>query len=336
MNSETPLVSVVCITYNHEGYILQALDGFVMQQCSFPIEIIVHDDASTDNTANIIKEYLEKCSYMRAIFQKENQYSKNDFDCFEGLYKRETRGKYIAVCEGDDYWIDPLKLEKQIHFLETNPDYGMSYTKAKIYNQKENKFRGVLGSSSNTFDDCISFKASIPTLTVVMRKNLIAKYYDEVKPSQQGWLQGDLPKWMWFAKNSKMRFEDCVTSVYRELTESASHFVELEKEARFFKSKIRLREYFIERYGVEDKNTLHEFFFINIWGIFKYACKLNDDQLFNEVQKLICERSKVGRLRLFYIKLVLFCRPMRYFFLIKEKLRVRTNVKRILGRIRGI
>ena len=314
MDSELPLVSVVCITYNHEKYIRQALDGFVMQQCSFPIEIIVHDDASTDNTVNIINEYLEKCSYMRAIFQKENQYSKSDFDCFEGLYKRETRGKYIAVCEGDDYWIDPLKLEKQIHFLETNPDYGMSYTQAKYYVQKENKFTTIIGGYLNTFDSFILRKTWVPTLTVIMRKNLLAKYYDEIKPREQKWLLGDLPKWLWFVKNSKIQFEDCVTGVYRALSESVSNTGDAEKKIRFFKSCVSVREYFINKYGVEDKSTLYEFLFMNIWETFRYACMLNNDRLFKEVQRLIGEKIKIGYLRLFYIKLVLLCRPVRYLW----------------------
>jgi len=321
VDSELPLVSVVCITYNHEKYIRQALDGFVMQQCSFPIEIIVHDDASTDNTVNIINEYLEKCSYMRAIFQKENQYSREDFDRFESLYKKETRGKYIAVCEGDDYWTDPLKLEKQILFLEANSDYGMSYTKAKYYIQKENKYTTIIGGYLNTFDSFILRKTWVPTLTVVMRKKLLAKYYDEIRPREQKWLLGDLPKWLWFVKNSKIQFEDCVTGVYRVLPESVSNTKNAEKKVNFFKSCINVREYFINKYGVEDRSTLYEFLFMSIWETFRYACILNNDRLFKEVQRLIGEKNKMSCLRLLYIRLVLFCKPMRYLWLICLKIR---------------
>lgn len=91
---------------NQELYIAQALDGFVMQKCTFPIEVIIHDDASTDKTAEIIKEYAKKYPCLiKPILQTENQYSKGS-DIWAYLFTKETKGKYIALCEGDDYWTD--------------------------------------------------------------------------------------------------------------------------------------------------------------------------------------------------------------------------------------
>ena len=105
-NTENPLVSVRCITYNHEPYIAQAIDGFLMQKTDFPFEVIIHDDASTDKTADIIREYEKKYPLIiKPIYQTENQYSKRDGSVAK-VIDSKLRGRYIAYCEGDDYWID--------------------------------------------------------------------------------------------------------------------------------------------------------------------------------------------------------------------------------------
>ena len=115
------MVSICCLTYNHEKYVKDALEGFVSQKTSFNFEVLIHDDASTDNTANIIKEYEKKYpDIIKPIYQKENQYSKG---LAPGRMNRDrASGKYIAMCEGDDYWIDPLKLQKQVDYMNAHPD----------------------------------------------------------------------------------------------------------------------------------------------------------------------------------------------------------------------
>lgn len=126
--SSLPLVSIRCITYNHEPFIRQCLEGFVMQQTNFPFEAIVHDDASTDGTAAIIREYAEKYpDIIKPIYETENQYSKHD-GSLRKIMDAHMRGKYIAICEGDDYWIDPLKLQKQVDFMESHPECGLVHT----------------------------------------------------------------------------------------------------------------------------------------------------------------------------------------------------------------
>ena len=107
------MVSVICNTYNHEKYIKSALDGFVMQKTNFEYEVLIHDDASTDSTADIIREYEKKYpDIIKPIYQSENQYSKKVPISKTYQYSR-AKGKYIAICEGDDYWTDPFKLQKQ-------------------------------------------------------------------------------------------------------------------------------------------------------------------------------------------------------------------------------
>jgi len=119
----TPLVSIWTLTYNHAPFIRQCIEGVLMQKTTFPFELLIHDDASTDGTADIIREYEARYpDIIKPIYQTENQFSKGG-----GIYRKfqlpRSQGKYIAICEGDDYWTDPLKLQKQVDFLETHPDY---------------------------------------------------------------------------------------------------------------------------------------------------------------------------------------------------------------------
>ena len=119
------LVSICCLTYNHEKYIRDCLDGFVNQKTNFNYEILIHDDASTDGTVDIIREYESKYpTIIKPIYQVENQYSKGKSISATYNWSR-VAGKYIAQCEGDDYWTDQLKLQKQVDFLEANPEYDM-------------------------------------------------------------------------------------------------------------------------------------------------------------------------------------------------------------------
>lgn len=135
MDDNKILLSIRCLVYNHEPFLRQCLDGFVMQKTNFRFEAIVHDDASTDGSAAIIREYAEKYpDIIKPIYETENQYSKHD-GSLGRIMNAACKGKYIAVCEGDDYWIDPLKLQKQVDFLETHLDYSMCFHRAKIENK---------------------------------------------------------------------------------------------------------------------------------------------------------------------------------------------------------
>jgi len=136
------LVSIVCLAYNQELYIREALDGMLMQKTGFPFEIIIHDDASTDKTADIIREYARRYPrIIRTIFQTENQFRSTGKYPIMHAYAA-ARGRYVAECDGDDFWTDPLKLQKQVDFLEANPDYVMCHHDYKLLS------RGVLVTPS--------------------------------------------------------------------------------------------------------------------------------------------------------------------------------------------
>ncbi len=145
----TPYVSICCTTYNHEKYIRDCLESFLMQETTFPVEILIHDDASTDATAEIVKAYQAKYPLViKPICQDENQYSKGVKPNVAFNYPRAC-GKYIAVCEGDDFWTDPRKLETQVAFLEGNPGYVLCYHDARIIDEN-----GRLVSESKLPDKC--------------------------------------------------------------------------------------------------------------------------------------------------------------------------------------
>lgn len=168
-----PLVSIACITYNHEDYIRQCLDGLVMQKTNFSFEIVIHDDASTDATASIIKEYCNNYPELFVpILQSQNKYKEGKGILLPYVYP-QCNGKYIALCEGDDFWIDPLKLQKQIDFLEKNDNYSMCFHSAKVSNESNYNFSyGELTnrqySVSELFDKWI-----VPTASIVFKKEII-------------------------------------------------------------------------------------------------------------------------------------------------------------------
>lgn len=175
-NLEQPLVSVLCATFNHEDFIREALVGFLNQETRFSFEIIIHDDASTDKTAEIIKEFADRYPLkIKPIFQKENQYSKKINFWSDHIFPM-AQGKYIALCEGDDYWVDTLKLQKQVDFLENNDDYAITWT--DYYNKKgdelvPNNFNITLPSVYTIDFNNLFVPYCTYTLTCVFRKSSV-------------------------------------------------------------------------------------------------------------------------------------------------------------------
>ncbi len=166
------VLSISCITFNHAYYVKECLDGFLMQKTSFPFEILIHDDCSTDGTKEIIEEYVAKYpDIIFPIFQTENQYSKGVRGMMARFNFPRSRGKYLALCEGDDYWTDPYKLQKQVDFLEANQEYLRFFHKTKA----------VLGD--NLLDDegieqrfqKVNNKNEISRLTILFSKSQIIK-----------------------------------------------------------------------------------------------------------------------------------------------------------------
>ena len=138
MIKDKTLVSIICTSYNHEDFIAEAIDSFLMQKTEFEFEILIHDDASTDRTADIIREYEEKYpDLIKPIYQIENQHTKGVL--VELINHDRAIGKYIAVCEGDDYWTSPYKLQKQVDYMEAHPECSMCVHAAQKVSAKSGK-----------------------------------------------------------------------------------------------------------------------------------------------------------------------------------------------------
>ena len=199
-SSFQPLVLIRCNTYNHEKYIEDAIKGFLSQITTFPFKIQIHDDASSDSTQEIIQKYWKEYPHIIIpIFEKTNLYSKHDGSLNKAITNNKE-GKYIALCEGDDYWVDCNKLEEQVRFLEKNPDFTMCFSNGFVEDQRKNPivredfFKinafGSLGDSFAT-NQIIDFNnANIisfpPTASFVFRKSVEEKYNNLVPLCPKG------------------------------------------------------------------------------------------------------------------------------------------------------
>lgn len=175
--SDSIIVSVQCCTYNQAKYIRQCLDGFLAQKTSFRFEVIVHDDASTDDTAKIVLEYAHRYpSIIIPILGTENLYSKHD-GSLARVMNQASRGKYIAFCEGDDYWIDSNKLQKQFDFLEAHKDFSLCFHSAMVENSDgcPQYINCENIEEREYFSKDIFPKWIIPTASVMCRRDVVLR-----------------------------------------------------------------------------------------------------------------------------------------------------------------
>lgn len=259
-----------------------------MQKTDFSFIAIVHDDASTDNTADIIREYAEKYpDIIKPIYETENQYSKHDGSLGRIMNAAIPENvKYVAMCEGDDYWIDPYKLQKQVDFLESNPEFGMVYGKVHTWLQEENKFGRSFGKKAHTFEELVRYN-TIPTLTVVLKYNLQQQYLDEIDPVTKNWKMGDYPMWLYISKVSKIGFIDEYLGTYRINTVSASHFKDRIGRLKFQMSALEIAAYMCNRFCVDTRLTNARL----LWCNLEYASLTSDKELLVKVQNGIASIS---------------------------------------------
>src|ERR1035437_6638324 len=182
MNRIKPVVSISCITYNHVNYIRKCLEGFIMQKTTFAFEVLIHDDASNDGTTEIIREFEDSYpDIIYPIYEFENQWCKGKRGSVIFNFPR-ANGKYIALCEGDDYWTDPFKLQKQVDFLDENEDFGMIHSNYQVVDENNiilSKYNHNW-MSGNVFEQMIKGKYAIVTATVLFRTQMYKELAQEL------------------------------------------------------------------------------------------------------------------------------------------------------------
>jgi glycosyltransferase involved in cell wall biosynthesis len=276
IEKKSPIVSVKTLTYNHAPYIRNCIEGVLMQKTNFQIEFIIGDDGSTDGTTEIIKEYADNHpDIIKPVLSEKNMGIKNN----SRRVNEVISGKYIAYCEGDDYWVDPYKLQKQVDFLESNPDYGMVHTGYSRYYEEKSKRVFFIKKKipvGDIFADLLTTINYIGTLTVLIRTDLY-KYVDNIleEPSEKyNWKMGDLPCWLGISKISKVGYIKDKTAIYRILQESASHPADDSKYIEFIKSSFDIMRWYCKKYDridlkpIIDENEIYYLYYVSLLNDF--------------------------------------------------------------------
>ncbi len=212
-----PAVSVICLVYNMKEYLVQTLESILMQKTNFPFEILVHDDVSTDGSTDIVREYAAKYpDIIVPIIQTENQYSKKDILITRDIILPAVRGKYAAYCEGDDYWTDPDKLQKQFDFMESHPDYSLCTAKVRQVDCSDEALPDRMVCPANhtgeiTLEQILGMKnrQAFCTCSLFFRTDIMRACPKDF-PNR-----GERTKIIWLALNGKVWYINDEVGVYR-------------------------------------------------------------------------------------------------------------------------
>ena len=243
----TPLVSVVVTTFNHEPYLATALDAILSQECDFGVEIVLGEDCSSDGTLAICRDYVERYpNIVKLIASTENVgWRENYRRCVEA-----AQGRYIAFCDGDDYWCDTNRLVEQVALMEQNPNIGLCYTLAERRNEKgELVGRFPIGEGHTSLDSMLH-DWCVENCTSLARREAVLAYYATEKPENHPeWLTEDLSMWLYVAAHYGVLYINRVTAVHRVFAESVSHSASLAKRLAFCDSSSNIKLWFDERYN---------------------------------------------------------------------------------------
>lgn len=249
-------VSVWLITYNHQNYIAQAIESVLMQKTNFDFEIVIGEDCSTDSTRDIIKKYeIRYPTIIKAIYQEKNVGAV--INAFEYTLPRCT-GEYIAFLEGDDYWIDPLKLQKQVDFMDQHKEFGLVYTDVNFYYQSLNIFRNRIFNTGYfpiyTLEQFLISGGYIAPCTWLLRKEVIPDKID--KECTDGSFQTALEIW----SKHKVKYLDETTAVYRIADGSASYPDSLVQKYKREKGLFKIKMEYCDKYFISKaiKDEIHK------------------------------------------------------------------------------
>ncbi len=262
---QVPLVSVNMVTYNHEPFIAQAIEGVLMQETDFPFELVIGEDCSTDRTRDIVLEYQERYPDIIRVITSETNVGGLE-NCLR--VERACCGKYIAYCDGDDYWHHVGKLQKQVDFLESHPEYGLAHSDLDRLNattgEKLEYVRSQTGIHYHENDqddltiDLLLGRYMIATCTVLARKCLIDRIVESDPAVFQSnrFALGDLPRWLEISRLSKIKYFGESWATYRILEESASHSRDSKRMIYYHRSRYDLLRYYAEKLHC-DQQAIH-------------------------------------------------------------------------------
>jgi glycosyltransferase involved in cell wall biosynthesis len=256
-----PLVSANMMTYNHAPFIIEAIEGVLQQKTDFPFELVIGEDCSTDGTREIVIEYQKKYpDIIRVITSDENVGMK-----INGLRTMSAcRGKYIAFCEGDDYWHHPYKLQKQVDYLESHPECGMVFADCDVYHNSSRKLiknvrlsAGFQSSMKLSIEQILENKKIRRwpwTCTAMFRKNL----YEQIAGSDpylhqsDKFLLGDVQIWAELSSISEVVYIPECLATYRFLDESATHNADPRKVLKFWISLSEMELYLCDKHMLSE------------------------------------------------------------------------------------
>ena len=313
------MVCVRCFTYNHAPYIVDTLNGFAAQQTTFPFICLIIDDASTDDEQKVIMNYLSEhchqlneentdyaqiiCSQHKAnincqlvvLLLRQNHYSIRK-PKMPYLKKWNDSAKYHAMCEGDDYWIHPQKLQMQVDFMESHQDYGLIHTDFDLSDKSKRNHYKERYEDDNYFPGIIFNGAAIGTLTVLYRASVFNRLdFDYLKLNLP---MGDLPMWIEFSKEAKIKYLNVVTADYRILSESAQHSSDINKLITFRQKALECKQYYANKYGLVLKDGGYTKTYYS--DIMKFAYRLGDKSVAHNYLKKAIGKGKLS------LKLVVF------------------------------
>lgn len=232
-------------TYNHASYLAEAIEGVLAQQTAFEVELVIGEDCSTDDTRTVCEAYAAKYpDRIRLVTSATNVgWRANYRRTFEAC-----RGRYVAYCDGDDWWCDPQKLQLQVDLMESDPACGMCYTGADEYHQTSGTRHPDPDRHYTRFEEML-LGISVPNCTTLARRELIAAYYADVRPEEHPeWRTDDWPMWLWFSIHSQIRFIDRITAIHRRVEGSVSHAGSYRNRIAFRNSVMGISLWFDDRY----------------------------------------------------------------------------------------
>jgi glycosyltransferase involved in cell wall biosynthesis len=249
-----PHASILMLTYNHAPYIRDAIEGVLSQETEFAFELVIGEDCSTDGTRSIVTCYQERYpDRIRVVASEHNV----------GMHAnlRRTRlacrGSFVAFCEGDDYWQDRTKLQRQVDFLAKNPEYGLVHCNYDSYDVcKQQLCRDVIRSACRFQDDhayleILLSKRTILTLTVCVRRSLLDKVEEQPECSDESWPMGDTQRWLEISRICKVKYFRQSMATHNYLPESASRSRDRAKTFRFTEKAGELMLHYLHKYPIE-------------------------------------------------------------------------------------